>query len=294
MNTSHILVTAVVAGLGLACSHAPPQELVDARSAYERAAAGPAAKYDPSGLHVAKESLNLAEKRFADDHKDELTRDQAYIAQRKAEYAEVTARIAMLQAGIAEAEAQGDSLKERNAARTKEELEATKAALADTKATASKTAAELEAERKRREEAEKRAAQANADLARIAAIKQEERGTVITLSGAVLFASNKYELLPAAQAKLNQVAEALLVNDPESTFVVEGHTDSQGKADFNQKLSENRANAVRDYLVSHGVAADRITAKGHGSTRPIADNKSAEGRADNRRVEIIISPKKAA
>jgi len=154
------------------------------------------------------------------------------------------------------------------------------------------TAAQLELEKKQREEAEKRAAQANADLARIAAVKQEDRGTVITLSGSVLFASNKYELLPAAQAKLGQVAEALLANDPDSTFVVEGHTDSQGKAALNQTLSENRARAVRDYLVEHGVAADRITSTGLGPSRPVAENSSAEGRANNRRVEIVIQPKK--
>ena len=139
---------------------------------------------------------------------------------------------------------------------------------------------------------EKRAAQANADLARIAAVKQEERGTVITLSGSVLFASNKYDLLPAAQAKHNQAADALLANDPDSTFVVEGHTDSQGKQALNQTLSENRARVVREYLVSHGVASDRITSSGLGPSRPIAENTSAEGRANNRRVEIVISPRK--
>ncbi len=108
----------------------------------------------------------------------------------------------------------------------------------------------------------------------------------------MLFASNKYELLPAAQAKLNQVAEALLAGDPTSTFVVEGHTDSQGKADLNQTLSANRAKAVRDYLVSHGIAEDRITSEGFGPTRPVADNKTAEGRANNRRVEIVVKPGK--
>jgi outer membrane protein OmpA-like peptidoglycan-associated protein len=275
MKTSSIIVTGLVVGLTVACAHAPPNELVEARAAYKRAEGGPAAKYDPAGLHVAKESLNTAEKRFEDDWKDPIVRDQAYIAQRKVEYSEVTARIQMLQRGIAESEALESEAKDKSAARTKAELDATKAALASEKATTAKTAAELEAERKRREEAEKRAAQANADLARIAAIKQEERGTVIT-----------------PQAKLNQVAEALLMNDPESTFTVEGHTDSQGKPAFNQKLSEDRANAVRDYLVSHGIAADRITAKGYGSQRSVADNKSAEGRAENRRVEIVISPKK--
>jgi len=71
-------------------------------------------------------------------------------------------------------------------------------------------------------------------------------------------------------------------------MVVEGHTDSQGSDRTNQPLSINRATAVRDYLVSRGVASERITAVGMGSSRPITDNKTAENRANNRRVEIII------
>ncbi len=67
-----------------------------------------------------------------------------------------------------------------------------------------------------------------------------------------------------------------------------------GKAAANQELSVNRANSVRDYLVSHGIAADRITSEGHGPDRSIADNKSAEGRANNRRVEIVVKPGKTA
>jgi outer membrane protein OmpA-like peptidoglycan-associated protein len=74
--------------------------------------------------------------------------------------------------------------------------------------------------------------------------------------------------------------------------VVEGHTDSQGSASFNQDLSHRRAESVRLYLVSHGIAADRVTSEGLGLTRPIADNTSAEGRANNRRVEIIVQPSK--
>ena len=97
-------------------------------------------------------------------------------------------------------------------------------------------------------------------------------------------------LLPGAQVKLNEVAQALTEQNPESKMIVEGHTDSQGSAASNQDLSQRRAQSVRDYLVSRGIAADRITAQGVGPTRPIADNASAEGRANNRRVEIIIQP----
>lgn len=113
---------------------------------------------------------------------------------------------------------------------------------------------------------------------------------VITLSGSVLFASAKSDLLPAAQLKLNEVANALIKEDPLSKIVVEGHTDSQGGVPYNQDLSQRRAQAVRDYLVSRGIASDRVTSQGFGSSRSIADNNSAEGRANNRRVEIVVQP----
>jgi outer membrane protein OmpA-like peptidoglycan-associated protein len=111
---------------------------------------------------------------------------------------------------------------------------------------------------------------------------------VITLSGSVLFATAKSDLLPTAQLKLNEVADVLTKQDPDSKLVVEGHTDSQGGAAYNQELSQRRAQSVREYLVSRGIAADRVTAQGFGPTRAIADNASAEGRANNRRVEIVV------
>jgi outer membrane protein OmpA-like peptidoglycan-associated protein len=139
-------------------------------------------------------------------------------------------------------------------------------------------------------DAQARAAQAAADLAKFATVKQEARGMVITLSGSVLFTSAKSDLSPAAQLKLNDVATALTKEDPLSKMVVEGHTDSQGSASSNQDLSQRRAQSVRDYLVTRGIASDRITAQGFGSTRSVADNASAEGRANNRRVEIVVQP----
>jgi outer membrane protein OmpA-like peptidoglycan-associated protein len=128
------------------------------------------------------------------------------------------------------------------------------------------------------------------DLATIAAVKEETRGLVITLSGSILFASNKYALLNTAMTKLDQVAEALKAQDSDKRMVVEGHTDSQGSDRINQPLSLNRADAVRDYLVSRGVDHDKISAVGMGSSHPLVDNRNAENRADNRRVEIIIQP----
>jgi outer membrane protein OmpA-like peptidoglycan-associated protein len=117
---------------------------------------------------------------------------------------------------------------------------------------------------------------------------------VITLSGGVLFASNHSDLLPSAQAKLNDVAAALTKQDTESKINVEGFTDSQGDASYNQELSQRRAQTVRDYLVSRGISSDRVTAQGFGLTRPVADNASPEGRANNRRVEIVVQPSLAS
>jgi len=145
-------------------------------------------------------------------------------------------------------------------------------------------------EQERRKEADARAAKAAADLAAFASVKQEARGMVITLSGSVLFASAKWDLLPGARVKLNEVADALSKQDPLSKIVVEGHTDSQGGVAFNQDLSQHRAQSVLDYLVSRGVASDRVSAQGFGFTRSVADNTSAEGRANNRRVEIVVQP----
>ena len=152
---------------------------------------------------------------------------------------------------------------------------------------------QLQSEKQQRADAERRAAQAAADLARIASVKQDARGMVITLSGGVLFASGKSELLPAAQAKLSEVATALTKQDPDSKIRVEGYTDSQGGLTFNQQLSQQRAETVRSYLVGHGIAADRVSAEGFGPAKPVADNTSAEGRADNRRVEIVVHQKGA-
>jgi len=273
-----------------ACAHTAPNELVNARTAYATAADGPAKVHTPAELHVAMESLGRAEKAFKKDGDTVLVRDQAYIAQRKSELAVTLARTEMLRKGIHADGQETAQLKDADAARTKAALADTRDALSAQKTAGAATEQELAAERKRRADAEARAALATADLARLASVKQEDRGTVITLSGSVLFASNKFALLPAAQAKLSQVAEALLKGDPDATYVVEGHTDSQGKAGANQELSVNRANSVREYLVSHGIASDRITSSGHGPDRPIADNRTAENRANNRRVEIVVKP----
>ena len=102
----------------------------------------------------------------------------------------------------------------------------------------------------------------------------------------VLFDVDKYDIRPEAQETLNQLAK-LLTEAGITAFEIDGHTDSNADDDYNQTLSENRANAVKEYLKAQGVSAE-ITTQGYGESRPVATNETAEGRQQNRRVEIII------
>jgi outer membrane protein OmpA-like peptidoglycan-associated protein len=284
MKTLDVSLLAATSILAIACSTTPaPKDLMDARAAYEGAANGPAAQLDPAGLHVAREELAAAERSFSNDGDSFRTRDLAYVAIRKAQLADATARATEFGQKVNMAEHQVQLTQAEQAATTKSLLSSTQAQLATDRE-------RLAVETQQREAAEKRARQALDDLARIASVKQDTRGTVITLSGGVLFASAKSDLLPAAQANLAQVAEALSKSDPDSKITVAGYTDSQGGLSYNQDLSQRRAESVRAFLVSHGVAPDRITAQGFGPAQPIADNASPEGRADNRRVEIVVQP----
>ena len=104
----------------------------------------------------------------------------------------------------------------------------------------------------------------------------------------VLFRSGSFELLPAARERLAKVSGIVLAY-PSLHLAVEGHTDSVGGDEYNQNLSERRAQSVRDYFVQQGVSANAIEAKGFGKTEPIASNDTAEGRAQNRRVELVLS-----
>lgn len=101
------------------------------------------------------------------------------------------------------------------------------------------------------------------------------------------FDTNSADLKPAAFGELDAYAD-YMNQMSDSSVKVTGHTDSTGSATYNQKLSERRANAVKGYLEGKGIAADRISATGAGESQPIASNKTAEGRAENRRVEVEI------
>jgi outer membrane protein OmpA-like peptidoglycan-associated protein len=105
----------------------------------------------------------------------------------------------------------------------------------------------------------------------------------------LMFATGKSNLRPTSREKLAGVAEALQ-SAGEKQIVVEGHTDSMGSEELNMQLSQKRAETVADFLVAEGVPEARVSAMGVGPASPIGDNSTPEGRAENRRVEIIIQP----
>jgi outer membrane protein OmpA-like peptidoglycan-associated protein len=277
---TYLIIISCAALLAGCAASAPPTELIHARQAYQHASEGPAATLVPAELHKAREALLTAEKSFQDDPKSFRTRDLAYVADRKAKMAEALAATAAENATTAKAN------KDFQATQT-EIVKNTKDSLATSERNSAIKAEQLAAEQKGRLDADKRAADAQADLAKLAAVKEEARGLVITLSGSVIFASNKSELLPAAQDRLSQIADALMANK-DRKLTVEGHTDSRGTSSYNQVLSQQRADAVRSYFISRGYPGALIEARGIGQDRPVADNTSAEGRANNRRVEIIV------
>ena len=110
----------------------------------------------------------------------------------------------------------------------------------------------------------------------------------VTLPGTLAFASDSQEVAPTAHDALDRIA-TVLQSAPDTQVRIVGHTDSTGSAAYNQKLSEARADAVMDYLVEQGVNDSRMEASGLGEEMPLVDNRSPEGRAANRRVEIEIA-----
>ncbi len=271
MKTKQFLSIVTFVALFAGCATVAPNELINARSAYLQASEGPAEQFAPAELHKAHEALVLAEQSFLKEPDSYKTKDLAYVAQRKSELAGALGAMAADKARKDKADAELQKQQAELVKRGKQDL----------------SDAEKQAARQALSDSEKRTAVAYAELAKLAAVKEEERGLVVTLSGSILFRSAESTLLSSAQVKLDQVAKALLAVR-ERNLIVEGHTDSQGSESYNQGLSQRRADAVRDYLVQRGYPADRIQARGKGEGSPIADNASPEGRANNRRVEIVI------
>ena len=284
----------LVAAFGCAAT-GPSPELMDARRAYDGARTSEAATYSPDKLLSAKQALEKAESAHADDAGSFEEKSLAYVAQRKAQYATVYGMYEKDRRDQAEAQQayrdKQDTLR-RSAVQQATEAQKSLAATWDNLANARNQLAvqqtQLQSEKEARAKAEQSAAAALASLSKIAQVKEEQRGVVITLDGQVLFVTGKAELLPIARDRLNQVAKSLKELDDDKLVSIEGFTDSRGADDMNQRLSQDRANAVRDYLSSQGVKPEKLRAIGRGEANPVASNDTPEGRANNRRVEIVV------
>ncbi len=242
-----------------------------------------------------------AEKKAAEEREAKARADAQAEAQRRQE-----AEQARQQAETAKAEA--ERMKQEaekaaaEAARQKAEAEkASAAALAQQQAAqaaaaqAVKDRAAAEAETQKARQA---AAQAEAEKAQLRAqllsqlnsilqTRDSARGLIVNMSD-VLFDTGSYTLKPGAREKLAKISGILLAH-PGLTLEIEGHTDSVGGDEFNQQLSERRADSVRDFLAEQGVPASAITARGFGKTQPVASNDTVEGRQRNRRVELVVN-----
>ncbi len=159
-------------------------------------------------------------------------------------------------------------------------------------ATAEKKAAEMEREKLAGDankmllrKKDQQAAALEQELAALKA-KKTDRGYVLTL-GNVLFKTGKADLMPGAQRTIDKLV-GFLKNHPEKKISVEGYTDSTGSESFNMMLSQRRAESVASAIIAGGISPDRITTKGFGEMYPVADNDSASGRQQNRRVEIVF------
>jgi len=120
-------------------------------------------------------------------------------------------------------------------------------------------------------------------------VQQQGEGLLVAFPGDVLFDTGSSSLAPGAYGRLDQLADSLN-RYPDTDVVVKGHTDGSGTESYNQTLSEQRADAVRRYLIGKGVSPARITSLGFGESLPLATNSTAEGRQQNRRVEIEVRP----
>jgi outer membrane protein OmpA-like peptidoglycan-associated protein len=221
------------------------------------------------GITYARQAVQRAE-----DARLVTLRKQAAERQRDAELARQNAENQAQQSALQAAQAQAAQA-QADAERAKAEAAAARAQAEAVEANKSAESATAARERLRTQ------------LNSVLATSESARGLIVNMSD-VLFDTGKYTLKPGTQISLAKVS-GILQAYPGLKLQVEGYTDSTGSPEFTQKLSENRAGAVRDFLVTQGVQPDNIAATGYGMAKPVADNGTAQGRALNRRVQLVVS-----
>jgi len=281
-----------------------PLELYEAENAVQIADAAGAEQYAADTMKTAKTALENAEGLDTNkgDRKQTITfareavqssEDARIITIRKIKAEDDAALVkgrqdaeqAAQQAQTAAQQAQA-SADQQAAQRAQAEAAAAEAEARAQKAREEQKAAELAAQQASQQTEQMREKLKN-QLNQVLQTTETARGLIVNMSD-VLFDFNKYTLKSDAQVKLAKVSGILLAY-PNLKLQVEGYTDNIGTDEYNQKLSEQRADAVREFLVAQSVADANITAQGYGKSNPIADNSSNSGRAQNRRVELVVS-----
>ena len=274
-----------------------PLELYEAINAVQIAEAAGAGRYASDTLATAKQDLQNAQS--MDDHKSERKEEITYA--REAVQAAEDARIMTIRKMKAEDEdRQRMAVQQSQDAAQQAALQAQQEATARAEAEAHAARAEAAAEKARAEQAaaqqqvqqatdqtEQMRERLKQQLNQVLATRESARGLIVNMSD-VLFDFNQYTLKPGAREKLAKVS-GILLSYPNLQMQIEGYTDNIGSDEYNQKLSEERADSVRDYLVSQGVAQVNISAAGYGKADPVADNSTSSGRAENRRVQLVVS-----
>jgi len=288
-------------------SLAKAQEMLDRAEDYLRRKQGrtPIGTAARGATQMAEDARVLTLRRIEKEHLDAEAR-----ARREAqEKAEADARAAQEQAAQAQAQSDEDARRRAEAERAQADAQRQQATAlaqqqqAQAEADAARQAAQLaagqqanaerqaqEADRQRQEavrQKEEMRARLLAQLNQVLQTRDTVRGLIVSMPD-VLFDFNKYTLKPEARERLARISGIVLAY-PDLKLQVEGYTDSIGSDEYNQTLSEKRAESVRDYLVSSGVSMNNVAAQGMGKADPVADNSTAAGRKLNRRVEMIVS-----
>ena len=278
MNKTLKWVSASVLALAITgcASHKDSKALSDLETQYNQLASQPFVnEYAPVALKEAEEAITTVKKLEKEGDKT-LIKHHQYIAQLKLDTALAVAKHKRAEAAIGNAEVRRkDAL--LNAKEQEVDSLRNRAAVAEYRASQSEAAA--------REMAAK--AEALAKTLQDFSAKQSERGLVLTM-GNILFELNKSTLRPGAERTLEKVA-AFLTEYPNRSVLIEGFTDSLGSSEYNQDLSERRAESVVNELQRLGISSSRLSSKGYGEEYPVATNNTDAGRQQNRRVELIIA-----
>lgn len=289
MKISTIALVSGFLSLSACAASTPTPELVNARQAYDRARTDPNASLVPDSVLSAKQALDRAESVHSSDPNSDQDRSESYVATRRAELSLALGANAKSKQDAGTSTANYGALQDKLRTNAVQNLGIERGQVNQLGSQLAQTQTGLAQETEARKAAEARAARAMESLAKIAQVKEEARGVVITLTGDVLFVTGKSELLPTAQDQLTLVAKALQDQGEIKPIVVEGYTDAVGTDSANMKLSQARADAVRSFLIRKGLPEAMLSAVGRGKANPVASNDTPDGRANNRRVEIIVN-----